>query len=267
MRKLSVSALWVTSVSTLLSACGGGSDGGVMGASSASLIGVNANTGANPQVVTLIETTGTETIGTEQNGLSADFDGYAFDADSGFENGAAVEDGNSIGLLTEIDLPTQTDLRLFDGAYDDGTGVIAIYYGISGVELTGDLPSSGSATWTGDGFAELVTGSGTTDFGVGAATVTATFPGTLSATLVGLSGQIDGVTLDSLSITGDRFSGSSVVTSNGGLAVNIVGANAVGNADGIFSGTQTATGVPDEVGGLFTLTGDDATLIGGFVAE
>ena len=262
MKTFCLTTLCATSAAVLLSACGGGG-GGVMGASSSSLIGVNANTGADPQVVTLIETTGTE----DNDGLSADFDGYVFDADSGFENGSAVENGNTIGLLKEINLPTQTDLRLFDGAYDDGSSVIAIYYGISGVAPSEALPNSGNATWTGSGFAERVSGSGTDDFGIGSATVTATFPGSLSATITGLSGDVDEIRLPSLTIAGDRFSGTTVNTLDGWSTVNVVGGSATGAVDGIFAGTQTAIGIPDEVGGLFSLTGDDATLIGGFVAD
>lgn len=258
-------ALSATVALTLLSACGGGSGGaGVMRVTSESLIGVNAETRANPRVITLIETTGSVDA---QSGLSADFGGYDFESDSGFENGFAVENGSSVGLLAEIELPTQTDMTLFDGAYDNGSGVIAIYYGLSGVETPQALPTSGSASWTGSGFAELISGTGTTELGVGTATVSATFPGTMSATLTGLTGDVDSVTLSNLSITGDRFSGTSVQTSKAGSSVNVVGSNATGAVDGIFSGAQTSGGIPDEVGGLFSLAGDDATLIGGFLAN
>ena len=264
MQNYILNALSATAALTFLGACGGGSGGGVMRVTSENLIGVNAETGANPRVITLVETTGNVH---SQNGLSADFDGYTFESDRGFENGFAIENGSSVGLLAEIDLPTQTDLTLFDGAYDDGSGVIAIYYGLSGVETSQALPASGSASWTGSGFAELISSTGTTELGVGSATVNATFPGTMSATLTGLTGEVDSVTLSNLSITGDRFSGTSVQTSKSGSSVNVVGSNATGAVNGIFSGAQTSGGIPDEVGGLFSLTGTDATLVGGFVAD
>lgn len=250
----------------LMGACGGGGTGtgGVMGASASSLIGVNAETGADPTAVALIQTTGTADT---QDGLTAKFGGYTFASDSGFENGAAVENGNTIGILTELDLPTDTDIRLFDGAYDPGNGVVGIYYGIAGTAPGAALPGSGTATWTGSGFANLVSGSGTSNLGTGSATVTADFAGTLSAQISGLTGEVDGVSLSGLTIAGDRFSGSTVQTSKSGNTVNAVGANATGSVAGIFSGAQDGAGVPDEVGGLFALTGDDATLIGGFVAD
>jgi hypothetical protein len=75
------------------------------------------------------------------------------------------------------------------------------------------------------------------------------------------------VTLSGLSISGDRFSGTAVQSLKGGAATNVVGANGAGRVDGIFAGGPDAGGAPDEVGGLFTLTGDDATLIGGFLAD
>lgn len=268
MKRSIVTALFAGSGVLMLSACGGGGGGegtgGVMGVTAANFIGVNAETGANPRNVTLIQTTAALNA---KAGLSADFDGYTFEADSGFENGTAVENGNTVGLLSDIDTGISTDLILFDGAYDDGSGVTAIYYGITGAAPTDDLRTSGSATWTGRGFADIVGTSGTTDLGVGTATVTATFPGTVSAEIAGFSGPVDTVMLSKMNISGDRFVGSSVATSDAGSPVNVVGSAATGNVEGIFSGSQDAAGTPDEIGGIFTLTGSDATLIGGFVAD
>lgn len=258
-------AILATSTALTLCACGGGGDGsGVMGVSSGGLIGVNAETGTNPRNAVLVQTTA---MLDDQSGLSADFGGYTFNADSGFENGAAVENGNTIGLLSELDVGSPTDLILFDGAYDDGNGVAAIYYGIAGAEPTDTLPSSGSATWNGQGFADLIGTSSTTDLGTGSVTVRATFPGALSAEISGLTGPTDAISLTNMTIDGDRFEGATVTTLSSGSTVNVVGGSATGDVEGIFSGSQNDAGIPDEVGAIFTLTGDDATLIGGFVAD
>lgn len=214
--------------------------------------------------VSLLQTTGTADA---KNGLRANFDGYIFDAEQGFENGFAVEDGNTIGLLTEIDLPIETDLLLFDGAYDAGSGVVGIYYGISGSQPPNRMPSSGTANWTGNGFAKLISGTGTIDFGVGSSSVTANFAGTLSVEISELVGSVDFIDITNLTISDYRFSGTNVQTFKSGELLEVVGPNATADVDGVFSGLQNSIGVPDEVGGLFNLTGDGATLVGGFVAD
>ena len=75
MQEFSLKFPFVASTAALLSACSGGGDSGVLGAYSQGLIGVNATTRADPQVVTLIETTAST-----ENGFSADFGGYSFES-------------------------------------------------------------------------------------------------------------------------------------------------------------------------------------------
>ena len=261
MRKIGFETLSLIGAS-LLAACGG--SGGVTAITQDSIIGVNANTGANPALVTLVETTA---VADADTGLRANFPNYTFASDGGFENGVAIENGNTIGVLTTLSNTAGTDLRVFDGAYDPGKGVVGIYYGIAGVTPVSALPQSGTAVWTGRGFADLVTATGTSDLGSGAATMTAHFDGAISAEITGLAGVVDRVNMPDLTIAGHRFSGTVVQTTLSGGTVNAVGANAAGDIAGVFSGAQNTSGVPDEVGGLFTLTGDDATLIGGFVAD
>ena len=160
-----------------------------------------------------------------------------------------------------------TDLKLFTGDFiEDGERTI-IFVGLVGSEAAG--PPSGSATWTGEGFANIFNEDLTTDVVTGTALVTANAAGEIHAELNALSGDtdlIDRIRFDDVGVSGTSFRSTSITTEKDGSTIDVVGPNSVGEVAGIFSGA-TLDSAPDEVGGLFTLTGDNATLVGGFVAD
>jgi len=248
-----------------LANCGGGGNS-VTSAAPSTLVGVASLTGSDAQVQNLVTIAGER----DGNALSLNFDGYDFEASEGFEaNGLGIvraAEDTPPGFLTAVSLPTVTDLTLFDGFYvSEGEGT-SIFYGLSGTKPSQSLPSNGSGSWNGSGFIQIVDATGTNNRLLGNAVVTAASGGLLSAEITNLGGDLDTVNLDDMSVSGDRFSGNTITTTKDGGTVDVVGGNPMGAVSGIFSGA-TVNGAPDEVGGLFTLTGNTATLVGGFVAD
>lgn len=259
MTKRPTSAIFAALASILgLSACGGSDSTSF---TTEPLVGLASLTDTNSKLQTLT------ILDAEQRGsaLTIDFDGYDYVASDGFDGGRAVEDGAAVGLLIREDLPTDADISLFAGSYNDGSENVSVFYGLLGDEPA-DVPLSGSGSWSGTGFSQIITDAGTEDLGLGVVSVNAVFGGTVSADITSLGGTIDEINLTGLTITDGQFGGTSIETRKNGSLIDVAGPGAIGDAQGFFSG-DTVGGIPDEVGGLFTLTGPDATVVGGFVAD
>ena len=87
------------------------------------------------------------------------------------------------------------------------------------------------------------------------------FTATERATGNAATAPVDTISATGMTIAGNRFSGGTVTTTNGGAAVNVTGANTTTTAQGAFFGYDAAASAPDEVGGLFLHQGDDGTVL------
>lgn len=179
---------------------------------------------------------------------------------------------------------------IFDGQYDfvipvqvEGTNLRDNSVAILGVRTRGsDMPTNGSATFTGQGIVARNTNGSSGSFvnqtsSTGDVRLEANF-GSRSVTLtmndlnaLGSSGEIG---FDDLRISGmqiargsDTFSGGTLTTrDNGGsYGRGVTGANPDLDSRGGFFGGTSAT--PEEAGGTFVLTGDDGVVFGTFVAD
>lgn len=153
-----------------------------------------------------------------------------------------------------------------------------------------DMPSGGTATYTGEASAETLSlGVGTTyDYNHGTSTVVANFgAGTVDVTLdaftqvekipfgaassiiTAAAAPLDQIHGSGLAINGTHFTGGSWQTLKGGVAVDVVGAGAVTTSNGTFYGYDSAVSAPAEVGGVvFSVApGGTSALFGIYIAK
>lgn len=155
--------------------------------------------------------------------------------------------------------------------------------GVGGVVTrTQDMPSSGTATYTGEAVGTLVTGTQGFDLRSGTSTVTARFgsgtSGTVDVTMNGFTvrdqasgatnnAPLDTVAVNGMTISGNGFSGGTLETSLNGSPVNVTGTNTSHLAQGNFFGFETGPSEPDEVGGSLLVRGDSGRVVTTFIAD
>jgi hypothetical protein len=119
---------------------------------------------------------------------------------------------------------------------------------------SGDLPTGGSATFTGEA---VGTSSATGNWTGNSAVVTANFgSGTVDVTTSNTAnGIVENMNLTGMAITGNELSGGTLNVTHNGAAVD---ATSFGlRTGGQFYGYDAATSGPDEVGVLFSNAGTD----------
>lgn len=227
----------------------------------------------------LVATTGSLTHDTGETTLS-DGSGSLTDPDGLDANGQLTDGGSTV---------TVDDGQLFTGSYEyvrayqqsyssGGTNFDAT--GIDGIVTdAGDVPTSGTATYSGEAIGVVIAGNEGYDLENGSSTVTADFgAGTVDATMTGFTARdhatgntatapIDTIAATGMTIAGNGFSGGTVTTTNSGTAVNVTGANTTTAAQGAFFGYDAAASAPDEVGGMVLQQGDDGIVAGAFIAD
>ena len=172
----------------------------------------------------------------------------------------------------------------YEGGYNTSptTSVDAIgVYGI--VTQTADIPSAGTASYSGQASGSFVNSAYSADLQNGASSVSANFSsGQTSVTLKNftaidvITGNVvpstvfDEVRLVNMGITGNGFAGGTAEFYKNGAAVSassLFGSGATGAQGGNFFGYDTSIGAPDEVGGIAFQTGSIGTLKLVFLAD
>ncbi len=134
----------------------------------------------------------------------------------------------------------------------------------------GDMPVSGSATYSGEAFITGATLAGAGSL-AGSSTVNVTFGGDVDVTLTGFgSSDFDEIRLTDMTLSGTSFSGGTLAILQGSDDVTdaLLGTGVSGAAAGDFFGLDEASGQPDEVGGVLDYRGaNDEILTGGFLGN
>lgn len=273
-----------------LSACGGGSSssGGVSAASapppSNGAFSLRSTANVRSQITgTALRETGpnlqlTSVSGTFDHATSAITlnDGqFAFADPTGVDQLGVHQDGSaSLLLLNRTSAPFDfvnlyVQEYTLNGQLFESVGVVGVASNIS------DIPATGKATFNGDAFGAIRTNASNTiqsfsgdslveaDFGLGLTDVT--FSNLVDIDTNGSVALVDTIKIDNMAITGNTFSGGTLVTTNGGAAVNITGGNTTTVAQGHFFGPSGS--VPDEVGGNLLSVGNTRTLATTFLAD
>ncbi|MEL6748914.1 MAG: transferrin-binding protein-like solute binding protein [Pseudomonadota bacterium] len=206
---------------------------------------------------------------------------YTLTDSDGFNASNVMSDGSSTLTSdgTQGFSGTYEYVRAYNQTYISG-GVTYDTTGIYGIATNAsDMPTSGSATYTGEATGVVVTAtqgfglsSGTStvnaDFGAGTVNVTLNgFTATDQATGNAATAPIDTISVNGMTISGNGFSGGTATTSNGGTTTSVTGANTTSNPQGHFFGYDSANSRPDEVGGNVLIQGDDGRVIGTFIAD
>lgn len=294
--KATLQILAATSAIALLSACGGGGstpsnpggDGGTptpapsyetltsSASKTSTLGGVALRSNNTTGAMTLTTTSGSVTHNTGATTIS---DGtYTLTDNDGSNTSGVISDGSST-LTAGTTNGTYDYVLIYDQTYTSG-GTSYDSAGIGGIVTNAaDVPTSGTANYTGEAEAFVVTATQGFDLLDGKSTVAANFgAGTVNVTMNGFTAEdaatgnpttapIDTISVTGMAIAGNGFSGGTIATTNAGSAVNLTGANTTSAAQGAFFGYDAAISAPDEVGGLILLQGDDGVVAGGFIAD
>lgn len=201
-----------------------------------------------------------------------DADGFAFDS--------LLTDGISVLIST----PSQGFSNNYSYArvYTQGYLVAATPYSTTGVfgivTSASDIPSSGSATYTGEAAGGYSNTTDAYDLEGGASTITANFgTQTVNVAMTGFtavnksSGSSEDVGFNQVRITGMRidrnqFEGGTIATLANGTEVQIVGTVSQQEALGRFFGLDS-TNAPDEAGGIAYLAGENGSVTTIFLAD
>ncbi len=197
------------------------------------------------------------------------------DASGNVSDGA----GGATGLVLPILSTTYTYVTDYGLTYTvNGTRYDVI--GVAGIVTSApDMPSGGSATYSGEAFASsldattvatsndfyLYNGVSTVDvnFGAGTATVNLDAFTTKAGTGTQTFDQIQGT---GIVISGAHFTGGTWVTMQGGVAVNAVGASVSTTSNGTFFGYDASISAPAEVGGVVSIVGSTDVITGLYIA-
>ncbi len=264
-----------------LSACGGGGGSDSGGGSSG-----NAYTAFSQRDITRTSTIGGHVV---INGSSAEIRqiqaslSHNEGALTGFTDGTNTlndSDGDDAGTWTNGTITLQPSdaqqgnydyVALYNLVIDDGDGGPMI---IGAITATSDIPTSGSATFSGEAFIDGSTtdSSGPSLTSTGTATVNVDYSGAVDLTITNVSG----VPYDTITVTGmslnpsarNTFSGGTLAIMNGSSDVtgDLIGTAPTLDAQGSFFGAD-GSGDPDEVGGVFAVEGANGEAYGGFLAD
>ena len=188
----------------------------------------------------------------------------------GLDATGAVSDG-TVSLATFGAQAGITDVYMFTRAMD-ATGAPDWGMGVYGNRTPSSaIANTGTATYSGTGRIfevdaigplDLVdaTSSATADFGA------ATVDVSLSSTGGAIAG-VDQVTFTGLAIKDSYFTGNGAQVLAGGSVVGALGKITRKNMRGRFFGPADGAGIPDEIGGVFYIQGDTATIAGAFTGD
>ena len=208
---------------------------------------------------------------THDTGATTVTDGtYTLTDPDGLDENGVLTDGEVELETVAAVLETYEYVTVYNLDYTSG-GTPYSSTGVGGVITSAsDVPTTGSATYTGAAGASVVTPGqnlvlgGTSrvsaDFAAGEVDVTLDYSNNLAA-------PIDMIEVTDMAISGNGFSGGTVAVTNGGTAVTFTGANTETAAQGAFFGFDAAISAPDEVGGIVYQRGDTGAVLGNFVAD
>ena len=235
---------------------------------------------SNGTTGTLDVTTTSGTL-THNTGATTVSDGTYSLTDADGISGGVLTDGSS--TLTSNGSQgftgTYEYVRAYNQTYISG-GVTYDSNGVNGIVTSStDVPTTGSATYTGEARGVVVTGVQGFDLNNGTSTVNADFgSGTVNATMTGFSATnqatgaaatapIDTISATGMTISGNGFSGGTITTSNGGVVTSVTGTNTTTAGQGHFFGYDGTNARPDEVGGNILIQGDNGRVLGTFIAD
>lgn len=171
-------------------------------------------------------------------------------------------------LLTDYVSAYNYNRDIYSDASDHSFGVIGI------VTETGDMPTSSTATYSGEAFVDYATIGGAQGTAISSDTsVSANFETRqVDVSMDNLNTFIGSVPFGSveisgMTISGNGFSGGEMTVDGTSPVSDIVGSNATTTADANFYGYDGTIGAPDEVGGTFSAQGSSAVFLGVFIAD
>lgn len=196
------------------------------------------------------------------------------DAD-GIDNNGQFTDGSSV-----IEVWESSDYALYGvQAYTSG-GVTYVSYGVAGIETqAAHVPTSGTANYTGTADGAIAYQGNDFGYYLGTANVSVNFAANEVDTVMSnftvvdidtgqvTTGPIDTIYLSDQQISGNTFSNGYILFTSNGSAVDIAGANPLGEANGSFYGYDDAISAPDEVGGVVTYFGNSGAVDMMFLAD
>lgn len=235
-------------------------------------------TGQEANAISLLTVSGS--VQHDAGPLSLDDGQYAFTGTMNYidpdnpDQGVYFSDGNSgVFFLSAFDGATFDYVMRYSGEYQFG-GTTHSAEGVIGiVTADGDMPTGGSANYTGVAFGSGATVSGGSfELLSGDASASVDFSaGMLSLIADGFSdigAPVDEVQVTGATIDGASFGGGTVFLLNeGSSADGILGANIQSQVGGGFFGYDDAQGIPDELGGLLLKAGDDGYVVLYFAAD
>lgn len=232
----------------------------------------------NPDVVTLSSSSGTLTHNTGT--ITIDDGTYELIDDDGFAANGLLSDGLSVLIATPAQgfSSSYEYARVYNQGYLDGTTPYSVVgvYGI--VTSATDMPSSGSASYTGEAEGSYTDGTTNYDLDNGTSSVEANFAtGFVDVTMEGFdvverdTGTaadvgFNGVNITGMSTSGNQFTGGTITTRSDGTLVQIIGTQTQETAIGRFFGLDSSNN-PDEVGGIGYLAGSDGSVSTIFLAD
>lgn len=205
---------------------------------------------------------------------------YLFTSTNGRDLTGGLQGAQGSTLLVNTGLGTDYDYAaVYNGTYTlngvqyDALGVVGI------PTFAGDIPSGGTATYTGKSSLTVVTENDLTHvYSDGTATVFVDF-GNEQATItlddftvtdpIGIvaNGAFDELEVANMTIDDAGFSGGTATFENDGQEVDIVGDNLTNATQGTLFGYDEDISAPDEVGGVVLVTGDTGQVTGAFIAD
>lgn len=201
---------------------------------------------------------------------------YEFRADTSGAASDTYVDGAKTGTLTVLNadsIRTDGSAHMVDMFYvQDGVSYNAL--GIVGVSTAAaDIPSTGTASFTGRVAGSAVTTAQGVDIVDGSSKIDVNFgtTGTVNVTLDSFtfqdqstgvigSGPFDKIVITGMTLQNAGFADGAVQVSKSGADVDLTGANTTTASDGGFFGYDIDTGQPDAAGGILLLQGDDGYL-------
>ncbi len=197
------------------------------------------------------------------------------DPSGNYTTTGTITDGSST-LNGNTSFGTYDYVTYYSGSYNNGGTTYSATGQAGVVTATADVPTSGTANYSGDAVVSYGVADGATIrtgalYGNSSAAVNFG-AGTVNASLTGLtptSGNpdLDQVELSNMSISGNQFGGGSMTTSLSGAPVDLVGANASTGIAGNFYGYDTSNHIPDQIGATAMKEGDSGAIIATFIGD
>jgi hypothetical protein len=196
----------------------------------------------------------------------------------GFNGSGVATDGtvtfSDLGTTGSYDYVILVSENYADnGVSYDATGVVGIRTEVA------QMPLSSTASYSGETEATLIMGAQGYDLRNGSSQINVNF--NTSRLDVDLSGftatnifsqtvttaPVDQIKGTGLVINGNGFSGGTFTTLKNGSVVNVTGSNTSTLSGGAFLGYDVTNSMPDEIGGVVLMKGQDGTLSAWYVAD